>query len=993
MRRPLARKLLAKILGPVVAACALFAPFARAANDPTLAWHTIETPHFRITFYSGEAEVAKHVADLAEAIHARLAPAVGWSPTERTELVLTDQTDTANGSATALPYNAIRLYVTAPDDMSPLGDVDDWYQELVTHEYTHILHTDHIRGVPALVNALLGKTLAPNQVQPRWLLEGLAVFEESMKTSGGRLRSSIWNMYMRADVLGNNVAPLDVFSNTPRRWPQGNLWYLYGSFFMRWIALTYGEGAIRKMIDDYAFQIVPYAINRSIRRATGHTYEEMFPAWIASLRQEYEAQVAAVRARGLREGLRLTNAGQSAQHPRFIPDNAWKGHGGEILYFRDDGHARGGLYRLPLVRDAGGHVTGAREQDRELMIRTNGTSSASFMPDGSVVFNSTDVTDNLFYFNDLFALPQGKSSPSGMDAERVRWSSGWRAIDPDVSPDGRRVVFTSNHRGTTTLDIADITAGGSLTNVRALVPSGLFDQAYTPRWSPDGVHVAYSVWTKGGYRDIRIVDARDGSFVNVTHDRAIDGGPSFSTDGRWLFFHSDRTFGITNVFAYDLSSGRLKQVTNVRTGAFQPVVSPDGKTLVYLGYTSGGFDLFALDLDEDDFLEALPYEDERPDEPPEPPHTAFPTHAYNPLDTLAPRHYSLQVTPGDFGEAAILGVTGNDIAGHHAIIASLKTELDRPELQPDVSYVYGRLPVDLSLHVYRSITPRSGYQIGPSYQPLWIQETAGIETGVSYALPRAFDSQSFALTYSFARIAGSLPTPISKLDPYETPVIPVRGNVGFVHLGWAYSNAEGYLWSVGNEKGFDLSASFDLTNPALASDFSGYTASFGFATYFKMPWAEHHALALHVGGGTSGGNYPGRGLYYVGGYVDLPLIDTVRNNLIQGGIVLRGYPVVAEAGSSYGLFNAEYRFPIRNVDRGPSTLPFFLNRVTGALFVDYGSAFDSAAVAKFKTGTGAELWFDTTLGYIIGFTFRVGYAHGWASDGIDKLYVVAAVPY
>jgi len=127
--------------------------------------------------------------------------------------------------------------------------------------------------------------------------------------------------------------------------------------------------------------------------------------------------------------------------------------------------------------------------------------------------------------------------------------------------------------------------------------------------------------------------------------------------------------------------------------------------------------------------------------------------------------------------------------------------------------------------------------------------------------------------------------------------------------------------------------------------------------------------------------------------VELPVVDTVRNVLIQGGITLRGYPPVIEAGRSYTLGNIEYRFPIVNVDRGPSTLPFFLNRVTGNVFFDYGSAFDQFTDAHFKSGTGAELWFDTTLGYIAAFTFRIGYARGLASGGIDKTYFVAAVPY
>ena len=170
-------------------------------------------------------------------------------------------------------------------------------------------------------------------------------------------------------------------------------------------------------------------------------------------------------------------------------------------------------------------------------------------------------------------------------------------------------------------------------------------------------------------------------------------------------------------------------------------------------------------------------------------------------------------------------------------------------------------------------------------------------------------------------------------------------------------------------------------------------ASFNFATYLQMPWLRHHVLALHAGAGYGGGSRAGQGPYYVGGFIDLPVFNVVENSLIQGGVQLRGYPVVFQEGQDYTLLNAEYRFPIVNVDHGPSTLPLFLNRITGAAFVDVGSAFDDPTQAQFKTGVGGELWFDMTLGYILGFTFRAGYAKGVSTGGIDKTYFVAAVPF
>ncbi len=965
---------------------------ARAVSDPTLSWYTIETPHFRITYHSGIEPVAQHVANVCEGIYATMSAAVGWTPGEPTEIILSDFSESANGSAGALPFSAIRLIVTAPEDMSPLGDVDDWFLELVTHEYTHILHTDHIRGIPALVNAVVGKTLAPNQVQPRWILEGLGVYMESARTSAGRLRNSQWDMFMRADVLGDNVATIDQLSNSVRRWPQGNLYYLYGSYFTDWIADTYGEEALRKMADDYGKQLIPWGFNRSIRRATGKTFLELYDPWVESMRTQYGAQAAEVRKNGVREGTRLTTAGQIARYPRWIPKNAWPEYAGGLLYYRDDQHSRAGLVALPVQRDGKGAVVAAKESEKrsEHVARTIGETVSSFQPNGGVVFGTQEIAKNVFLFEDLERMEPGKRSSFGtQDGGRTLITKGLRASDPSVSPDGRRVVYTINGSSTRSIHVADLTSTG-LENARPLVSTAFFEQSFTPRWSPDGTHIAYSVWKRGGYRDIRYVDVETGTYRDITFDRAVDGSPSFSADGRWLYFHSDRT-GIPNVYAWEVGTDRFKQVTNVLTGAYMPEPSPDGKTLAYVGYTTAGFDLFAMPIDESAWTEATPYVDQRPVAATIPTKT-WPAKKYSPWRTLIPRRYGIQITEGSFGRSVIMTAQQADLTGFHSVAVQSITELEKPELQGSIGYTYARLPFDASFQILRSITPRVGFGLG-QYRPIFVQEVTAFGTSIAYTQANAYDTRSYIASYSVGRTGAKLDIPADKIDPYETPAYPVRGLTTSMHLGYSYSNAERYLYSVGAERGFSLGLAFDLTDPRLGSDFTGFVTNGDLSVYYLMPWLKHHSVALHAGAGTSGGQFPGRGAFYVGSFVELPVVDTVRNVLIQGGITLRGYPPVIEAGRSYTLGNIEYRFPIVNVDRGPSTLPFFLNRVTGNVFFDYGSAFDQFTDAHFKSGTGAELWFDTTLGYIAAFTFRIGYARGLASGGIDKTYFVAAVPY
>ncbi len=113
-----------------------------SVDEPTpaiayLRWSTVVTPHFRVHFHGGLREVAERVANVAENAHDTLVPELGWEPLEVTHILVADDSDAANGLASTLPYDFIRIFVSAPDDMSPLADYDDWITELITHEYAH----------------------------------------------------------------------------------------------------------------------------------------------------------------------------------------------------------------------------------------------------------------------------------------------------------------------------------------------------------------------------------------------------------------------------------------------------------------------------------------------------------------------------------------------------------------------------------------------------------------------------------------------------------------------------------------------------------------------------------------------------------------------------------------------------------------------------------------------------------------------------------------
>ena len=499
---------------------------------------------------------------------------------------------------------------------------------------------------------------------------------------------------------------------------------------------------------------------------------------------------------------------------------------------------------------------------------------------------------------------------------------------------------------------------------------------------------------------MRIVDVATGRFQEIAHDRAFDVEPSFSRDGRYVFLRlRSRLRHPQHLRVRHRDAEALASDQRQDGRPFARCVALTEKRSSTSGIRRAGFDLFSLPVDQSQWLTPPPYVDDRPDPAEVAPLGPVVRHPYNPLQTLRPRSWlPLTIGPGTFGSAISLGAVGTDVVGHHQVAASILAETERADPQFSLSYAYGRLPFGLQTSFFRSLALR-GYRYSDQNKT-FVEHDIGITNSLSYSIPNVFETHSFGLSYSIARFGGDVTLSHSP-DPYAlVPYEPPRGYVGALHLGWAYSNAERYLYSVGPERGFSLAAGTDVAAPALASDYTLLVFSYAATGYVPMPWAQHHTLAIHAMGAISGGDYPYRGLFSTGGFVDTPVVSALVNRIFQGGFVLRGYAPGSFVGSQFHLLNAEYRFPILNIDHGFSTLPFFVQRLSGSLFADYGGAFDDLGKSPWKDdlhlGVGGELWLDLTITYLISLTVRFGYAKGVFDEAAipgGQTYTVVSAPF
>lgn len=177
----------------------------------------------------------------------------------------------------------------------------------------------------------------------------------------------------------------------------------------------------------------------------------------------------------------------------------------------------------------------------------------------------------------------------GATGESVRRLTNF-GHNPSWSPDGKEIVFGAapawDPAARIALDSQLWVVNASSGEKRILTKPPLVLDAVQPNWSPHGYRIAY--WAvHGGQRDIWTVSADGTHPVAVTQDAALDWSPVWSSDGRYLYFASDRA-GSMNLWrvSIDEKSGRvLDRIESLTTpSAYSgPIsISRDGRRIAYV---------------------------------------------------------------------------------------------------------------------------------------------------------------------------------------------------------------------------------------------------------------------------------------------------------------------------------------------------------------------------------------------------------------------------
>lgn len=957
----------------------LFAPSVGATGDPDRDWFTLETPHFAIHSYDGGEPLARRVAAFAEEAYARVNPLLGFTPSERTHIALVDDVDAANGFAAVIPYSGITLYASPPLPGDTLASYVDWLRLLVFHEYAHVVHLNTASGLPEALNGVFGKTFKPNQMLPRWFTEGIATWVESRVSSAGRVGSSRFEMFLRAQALADVMPELSELSGVPLRPPGATHWYLYGSDLVRTIVEGAGSAGLRRFTASYGRRMIPFGVSLALKKSTGKGLGAWYDLMIQHAKDRARAVMKRVDRAGRMEGEQLTRGGFTKGQPQFSPD------GRHIAYLRSDGH--GPAYLV---------LAEAKSPQRfSKWVRCDGGCGGfSWRPDGREVLLSTNrYHRRVNLHTDLVAvpLPPGEASerlPVDM-ADTRRLTHHARFSQPAVQHDGRLVWGVATQWGKTRLEGRDARNG----SLRHTFHPPAYGRLSHPAPTSNGRFVYVSMH-HGGNHDLYRLTTASGAWARLTRGAAIEQDLRLSPDERWLLYVSDPD-GVFNVYARELATGTTRRLTQVVTGAFSPAVSPDGRELVFTLWTAEGDELHRLPFDPS-AATVIDRADPRPlHVPSADPRTRVTRNDYRPIATLLPR--SLYVSAmGDAEGVSSLTLSMGSTEITERISGTLMSVVDlrREDASFEGALHLGTSWPDLSLGVGR-LTRDLVARVGDRSSP-YREEVTYASVDVEWAFPSVHIASHLRGGLMVQGLRSARGFRAQHTPEENTPFIPGEGITTRLYLGGGFSTVKRATLNISPSRGMAGTFSGGWRSLAFGSYAQLFNIDLSLAAYVPLPGADDHVWAMRWKGGWRGGDPDWSRPYLLGG---APQQDVLMNIVTQTqgeSVWLRGFSPDAFWGDTYQLWVNEWRFPLVRGRRGLDALPIFVKDLHGSVFADVGligdlMAFENALKAP-RVGVGAELRLDIELLFGLTLNFRLGYAHGFGPQGGDHLYFLVAPP-
>ena len=498
-------------------------------------WQYLQTDHFDIYFSQDGYDLAQFTANASEASYASIKKLLRYEINNRISFVV------YNSHNEFQQTNVVGEYME-----EGIGGVTELFKNRVVipfegsyGQFRHVIHHELVHAV--LNDMFYGGTIqslvsnkAPVQL-PMWMNEGIAEYA-ALKWDNNS------DMFLRDATVHNYLPPINYLS--------GYFAYRGGQSVWYYIANKYGE----QKIGDIFNQIKSARnIEKGFKSAIGLSIKELSDRW------------------------------QKEQKVYYWPDIAKREEPADFSYKRMTNHTKDGNFY---------------------------NTSPAISPQGDKIAFISDRND---YF-DVYIMSalDGEILDKLVSGQKTNNFEEMHLLTPGItwSPDGKKIALAVKAGERDAIFLVDVQS-----KKQEKIQLDL-DGVFSVNWNHDGNVLAF-VGVKSPQSDIYTYNIITKEVKNLTNDIFSDSDPVFSPDGKTIYFASDRgdivspsmrtknfkfwkyyDYVQTDLYSVDVSTGSIRRITTQPNGnKTSPVVSPDGKKILYISDVNGINNIYAQDLD------------------------------------------------------------------------------------------------------------------------------------------------------------------------------------------------------------------------------------------------------------------------------------------------------------------------------------------------------------------------------------------------------------
>jgi hypothetical protein len=536
-----------------------------------LDWSVLETPHLRLHFYAEEESLARHLAAHAESV------CVEYDRRFRLQF---------KHSIPVLLYSTHHLFQQTNATPGLISESTGGLTELIkgrvliphNGSWARLAWVTRHELAHAYMLEKLGRVMRDHKrshgyLPPLWFIEGLAEF-------CGTTWDADAEGLLRDAVLTGRALPLtrsDDITGTV-------LMYKEGQSFLLYVGERFGPDKVFDLMDNW-YRADDF--ETAFRLTYGEKLANVDRDWFEWIKRRYYPNVATLQTAS-EQGTRLTHRGPYNLGPRVLPSAA----GDTTLRFcyfmaRESGTEL-------MVSEPGPK---GKRKDRRMLRAGQSASYESFhlfqnRPDasasGMVALSAKHGGRDALYLMD---------SRTGRVIRRMEFPHLVAILDPSIAPGDSAVIFSAQDYGGRS-DLYRVTWKSRVQLERLTQDS--FDDV-EPDVSPDGKWVAFSS-DRGDLEHHAIfrLSLAGGTPERVSHPtRGDDRQPVYSPDGKWIAFRSTRS-GSSDLWVRPSEpSFEARRVTRTAGPVYDPDWLARGTGLLYTGQEKVEFQSYATRFDID----------------------------------------------------------------------------------------------------------------------------------------------------------------------------------------------------------------------------------------------------------------------------------------------------------------------------------------------------------------------------------------------------------